>query len=128
MAEKETNSKTLEDVYNSMTDEQKECCHALVGLAMEEAKGGDGEDDGEEDDTVKHNVFDKDTNATVLKHSIEEINNVVKTAKSHGTMKTAFEDAGMDSDELAHSIDNIDWLFPEDHLLVLGIRKTVFEK
>lgn len=117
MAEKETNSKTLEDVYNSMTDEQKECCHALVGLAMEEAKGGDGEDDGEEDDTVKHNVFDKDTNATVLKHSIEEINNVVKTAKSHGTMKTAFEDAGMDSDELAHSIDNIDWLFPEDHLL-----------
>lgn len=117
MAEKETNSKTLEDVYNSMTDEQKECCHALVGLAMEEAKGGDGEDDGEEDDTVKHNVFDKDTNATVLKHSIEEINNVVKTAKSHGTMKAAFEDAGMDSDELAHSIDNIDWLFPEDHLL-----------
>lgn len=116
MAEKETNGKTLEDVYNSMTDEQKECCHALVGLAMEEAEGGDN-DDGEEDDTVKHNVFDKDTNATVLKHSIEEINNVVKTAKSHGTMKTAFEDAGMDSDELAHSIDNIDWLFPEDHLL-----------
>lgn len=117
MAEKETNSKTLEDVYNSMTDEQKECCHALVGLAMEEAEGGDGEDDGEEDDTVKQNVFDKDTNETVLKHSIEEINNVVKTAKSHGTMKAAFEDAGMDSDELAHSIDNIDWLFPEDHLL-----------
>lgn len=116
MAEKETNGKTLEDVYNSMTDEQKECCHALVGLAMEEAEGGDN-DDGEEDDTVKHNVFDKDTNATVLKHSIEEINNVVKTAKSHGTMKAAFEDAGMDSDELAHSIDNIDWLFPEDHLL-----------
>lgn len=116
MAEKETNDKTLEDVYNSMTDEQKECCHALVGLALEEQEGGDN-DDGEEDDTVKHNVFDKDTNATVLKHSIEEINNVVKTAKSHGTMKAAFEDAGMDSDELAHSIDNIDWLFPEDHLV-----------
>ena len=116
MADEKNEGKTLEQVYNSMTDEQKECCHALVGLALEEKEGGNN-DDGEEDDTVKQNVFDKDTNATVLKHSIEEINNVVKTAKSHGTMKAAFEDAGMDSDELAHSIDNIDWLFPEDHLL-----------
>ena len=116
MADEKNEGKTLEQVYNSMTDEQKECCHALVGLALEEQEGGDN-DDGEEDDTVKQNVFDKDTNATVLKHSIEEINNVVKTAKSHGTMKAAFEDAGIDSDELAHSIDNIDWLFPEDHLL-----------
>lgn len=116
MADEKNEGKTLEQVYNSMTDEQKECCHALVGLALEEKEGGNN-DDGEEDDTVKQNVFDKDTNATVLKHSIEEINNVVKTAKSHGTMKAAFEDAGMDSDELAHSIDNIDWLFPENHLL-----------
>lgn len=116
MADEKNEGKTLEQVYNSMTDEQKECCHALVGLVLEEQEGGDN-DDGEEDDTVKQNVFDKDTNATVLKHSIEEINNVVKTAKSHGTMKAAFEDAGMDSDELAHSIDNINWLFPEDHLL-----------
>lgn len=116
MADEKNEGKTLEQVYNSMTDEQKECCHAMVGLALEEKEGGNN-DDGEEDDTVKQNVFDKDTNATVLKHSIEEINNVVKTAKSHGTMKAAFEDAGMDSDELAHSIDNIDWLFPEDHLL-----------
>lgn len=116
MADEKNEGKTLEQVYNSMTNEQKECCHALVGLALEEQEGGNN-DDGEEDDTVKQNVFDKDTNATVLKHSIDEINNVVKTAKSHGTMKAAFEDAGMDSDELAHSIDNIDWLFPEDHLL-----------
>lgn len=116
MADEKNEGKTLEQVYNSMTDEQKECCHALVGLALEEKEGGNNYD-GEEDDTVKQNVFDKDTNATVLKHSIEEINNVVKTAKSHGTMKAAFEDAGMDSDELAHSIDNIDWLFPEDHLV-----------
>lgn len=114
MAEKETNGKTLEDVYNSMTDEQKECCHALVGMAIKEADGG--EDDGEEDDTVKQNVFDKDTHETVLKHSIDEINGIVKTAKSHGTMKQAFEDA-MDADELAHSIDNVEWLFPEDHVL-----------
>lgn len=116
MADEKNEGKTLEQVYNSMTDEQKECCHTLVGLALEEKEGGNN-DDGEEDDTVKQNVFDKDTNATVLKHSIEDINQVVKTAKSHGTMKAAFEDAGMTGDELTHSIDNIDYLFPEDHLL-----------
>lgn len=104
---------TVEDVFNTLTEKQKNVVYAIIGSVMPSKK----DDDGEEDDTVKQNVFDKDTNATVLKHSIEEINNVVKTAKSHGTMKAAFEDAGMDSDELAHSIDNIDWLFPEDHLL-----------
>ena len=104
---------TVEDVFNTLTEKQKNVVYAIIGSVMPSKK----DDDGEEDDTVKQNVFDKDTNATMLKHSIEEINNVVKTAKSHGTMKAAFEDAGMDSDELAHSIDNIDWLFPEDHLL-----------
>lgn len=108
----ENKGKTLEEVYNSMTEEQKECCHALVGLAIEEAKDGNGE----EDDTVKQNVFDKDTHETVLAHSMEEINSIVKTAKSHGTMKQAFEDA-MDADELAHSIDNVEWLFPDDKVL-----------
>ena len=108
----ENNGKTLEEVYNSMTEEQKECCHALVGLAIEEAK----DSNGEEDDTVKQNVFDKDTHETVLAHSMEEINNIVKTAKSHGTMKQAFEDA-MGADELAHSIDNVEWLFPNDKVL-----------
>ena len=115
MAEEKNEGKTLEEVYNSMTDEQKECCHALVGLALEEKDGGDNID-GEEDDTVKQNVFDKDTNQTVLKHSMDELNSIVKTAKSHGTMKQAFEDA-MGADELEHSIDNVEWLFPEDHVL-----------
>lgn len=104
---------TVEDVFNTLTEKQKNVVYAIIGSVMPSEK----DDDGEEDDTVKQNVFDKDTNATVLKHSIDEINNVVMTAKSHGTMKAAFEDAGIDSDELAHSIDNIDWLFPEDHLL-----------
>lgn len=108
----ENKGKTLEEVYNSMTEEQKECCHALVGLAIEEAKDGNDK----EDDTVKQNVFDKDTHETVLAHSMEEINSIVKTAKSHGTMKQAFEDA-MDADELAHSIDNVEWLFPDDKVL-----------
>lgn len=124
MADEKNMSKeeTVEDVFNTLTEKQKNVVYAIIGSVMPSEK----DDDGEEDDTVKQNVFDKDTNATVLKHSIEEINNVVKTAKSHGTMKAAFEDAGMDSDELAHSIDNIDWLFPEDYLL--GTTPRIIDK
>ena len=119
MAE-ETNGKTLEEVYNSMTDEQKECCHALVGLALEE-QDGDGGEDEEDESNMKHNVFDKDAGKqTVLKHSIDDINSIIKGAKTSGTLKAAFENAGVEQgeiDELSHGIDNIDWLFPEDHLL-----------
>lgn len=122
MAE-ETKSKTLEEVYDSMTDEQKECCHALVGLALEEQDGDGGEDDNDEEDEndMKHNVFDKDGGKqTVLKHSIDDINNIIKGAKTSGTLKAAFENADVEQgeiDALSHGIDNIDWLFPEDHLL-----------
>lgn len=120
MAE-ETNGKTLEEVYNSMTDEQKECCHALVGLALEEQDGDGGEDDEEDESDMKHNVFDKDAGKqTVLKHSIDDINSIIKGAKTSGTLKAAFDNAGVEQgeiDALSHGIDNIDWLFPEDHLL-----------
>ena len=119
MAE-ETNGKTLKEVYNSMTDEQKECCHALVGLALEEQDGDGGEDEEDESD-MKHNVFDKDAGKqTVLKHSIDDINSIIKGAKTSGTLKADFDNAGVEQgeiDELCHGIDNIDWLFPEVHLL-----------
>lgn len=120
MADEEKNGKTLKEVYNSMTDEQKECCHALVGLVMKAADSEDGEDDGEEDTTVKQNVFDRDTTETVLKHSIGDINAVIKGAKSSGTMKAAFENSDITGEELAylsHGIDNVEWLFPDDKVL-----------
>ena len=122
MAE-ETNGKTLEEVYNSMTDEQKEFCHLMVGLAQEEKASDGGEDDNDKEDEtdMKHNVFDKDAGKqTVLKHSIDDINSIIKGAKTSGTLKAAFDNAGVEQgeiDELSHGIDNIDWLFPEDHLL-----------
>lgn len=123
------NSKTLEEIYNGMTPEQQEACNALVGMALNE--GADDEDDeyddeddyddydDEEDEDVKHNVFDGDSRGEYLAHGMdmEEINAVIKNAKSAGSLRAAFDDAGIDGDELAHSIDNVEWLFPEDHLL-----------
>lgn len=108
MAE-ETNGKTLEEVYNSMTDEQKECCHALVGLALEEQDGDGGEDEEDESD-MKNNVFDKDAGKqTVLKHSIDDINSIIKGAKTSGTLKAAFDNAGVEQgeiDELSHGMND----------------------
>lgn len=120
--------KTLEEVYNSMTPEQQECCCALVGMAKKgldeddpnAEANNDKDDEDKEDETVKHNVFDNDKDQGVLKHSIDEINKVVKTAKTCGTMKAAFANAGIEDSELnalCHGIDNSDWLFPEDRLL-----------
>ena len=120
--------KTLEEVYNSMTPEQQECCCALVGMAKKgldeddpnAEANNDKDDEDKEDETVKHNVFDNDKDQGVLKHSMDEINKVVKTAKTCGTMKAAFANAGIEDSEvnaLWHGIDNIDWLFPEDRLL-----------
>lgn len=113
---------TVKEVFDSLTEKQKNVVYAIVGMVTDGKKGADNEetDNDKEDETVKHNVFDNDKEQGVLKHSIDEINKVVKTAKTCGTMKAAFANAGIEDSEvdaLCHGIDNIDWLFPEDHLL-----------
>ena len=113
---------TVKEVFDSLTEKQKNVVYAIVGMVTDGKKGADNEetDNDKEDETVKYNVFDNDKEQGVLKHSIDEINKVVKTAKTCGTMKAAFANAGIEDSEvnaLCHGIDNIDWLFPEDHLL-----------
>lgn len=120
--DKETTEETVKEVFNSLTEKQKNVVYAIVGMVTDGKKGADNKetDNGKEDETVKHNVFDNDKDQGVLKHSIDEINKVVKTAKTCGTMKAAFANAGIEDSELnalCHGIDNTDWLFPEDRLL-----------
>lgn len=112
--------KTLEEVYNSMTPEQQKCCCALVGMAkdgLDEENDpdeddyddyDDDEDYEDEEDDMKHNVFDNDPEQGVLRHSMDEINAAIADGKSCGSMKDAF---------IAHGIEDVEWLFPEDHLL-----------
>lgn len=116
--------KTLEEVYNSMTPEQQKCCCALVGMAKDgldeendpdeddedydEDDYEDDEDYEDEEDDMKHNVFDNDPEQGVLRHSMDEINAAIADGKSCGSMKDAF---------IAHGIEDVEWLFPEDHLL-----------
>ena len=112
--------KTLEEVVDTMNDEQKEALYALVGMAKdgldeEEDPEEDEEDDyddedydEDEEDDMKHNVFDNDPEQGVLRHSMDEINAAIADGKSCGSMKDAF---------IAHGIEDVEWLFPEDHLL-----------
>lgn len=89
--------KTIGDIIDTMTDEQKEAMYAIVGQAVEDAKNGDEEDqngdqNNDEGDKkiMKHNVFDKDVNKEeVLQHS-EFINASIKDAKKIGSMKESF--------------------------------------
>lgn len=97
-------------MFNSLTEKQKNVVYAIVGMVTDGKKGADNKetDNDKEDETVKHNVFDNDKDQGVLKHSIDEINAAMADGKRCGSMKDAF---------IQHGIEDVEWLFPEDHLL-----------
>ncbi len=125
--EPETKEKTVKDVFDTFTEEQKTVVYALIGQALEDAKESDKEDDMEDEmkqsdnfeggnDTMKHNIFDNDkqTQENVLSHSDQmEIINLAKSP-AVGSLKTAMEIyASEHSDTLAHGFQNIGILFPD---------------
>lgn len=108
--------KTVEDVFNELTDEQKDVVYTIIGAALEEA---DDEEVDEEDvehsgggKPMKKNVFDgsamgKDEEIDALMHA--DFPKIAAKAKADGgSLKEAF---------LAHAgtygIDNIGYLFPD---------------
>ena len=105
--------KTIKDVVDSMSEEQKNVLYALVGQALEGKEMAQSaieenniEDGGEQE--MKHNVFEgKETgNKDVLSHDAMET--IFKDAKRYGSLKESF---------LAHAenygIKDIEWLFPD---------------
>ena len=110
MAE-DNKEKTVQDVFDEMTEEQKNVVYAMIGMALEEQGGADDDEEdnsegGNED--MKHNVFDQDQyqEESVLSHS--DMETIINDAKRFGSLKESF---------LAHAedygIDNIDYLFPD---------------
>lgn len=95
---KDKKEKTVQDVLDTMTEEQLNVLYLLVGAANEEAKNGGKEE-------MKHNAFDeiKNDKGEVLTHS--EFVEIITEARQKGSVKDAF---------LAHGITNIGNLFPED--------------
>lgn len=94
----ENNEKTVQDVIDTMTEEQKNVMYALVGMAAED----NGKED--EDEDMKHNVFDNDLreNEDVISHSDLEM--IATDAKRLGSLKDAF---------LAHGIEHLEYIAPE---------------
>ena len=98
--------KTVADVFNELTDEQKDVVYAMIGQALEEG-GADNEKNGGNEE-MKHNVFDADTETqeNVLSHAAME--EIIADGKRFGSMRDSF---------LAHAedygIDQIDYLLPD---------------
>lgn len=103
--EPEQNEKTVEDVFNTLNEEQKTVVYALIGQAIEDATAKHSDTNNEEgDDTMKHNVFEQDEtqNTTVLSHS--DMKQILSDAKRGGSLREAYN-AYTDNGELVHSID-----------------------
>lgn len=119
--EKKDNSKeekTIGDVLSTLTEEQKTAVYAIVGQAVQHGDENSENDEDEEETTMKHNLFDKDTQQqeeNVISH--DDMQTIIADAKRYGSMKDSF---------LAHSteieyapksgtygINTPDYLFPE---------------
>lgn len=87
--------KTVQDVVDSMSEEQRNVMYALIGQALEDVKHGEdtenqNENNGEgEDNEMKHNVFENDNNKqnNTLSHADMEM--ILKNAKRCGSLKEA---------------------------------------
>ena len=108
--ENKTDNKTVKDVFDTLTEEQKTVVYALIGQALESAGVTDENDENdEEDNNMKHNVFDQDDmmKGNALSHS--DMEEIFADAKRTGSLKESF----LAHAEGTYGIDAIDTLFPE---------------
>lgn len=133
------NEKTVKDVFDELTEEQKKVVYFMIGQALEDAKGKSSDDDEDEDDTAQHgyyegeddmkyNVFENDERENTLSHADMEL--IISDAKRFGSLKESFlqhqEEMGIDNilyhstttydrfaNDDSYGIGNIDYLFPE---------------
>lgn len=127
--------RTVDDVFNELTEEQKNVVYAMIGMALKDAgvevdeddeddEYDDDDDEEEEGDSkMKHNIFDNDEQRRdYLSHSAQE--DIIKLAKSSqvGSLQAALEFYA-DSNDLQHDAlsggfvqsgtGNVTQLFPE---------------
>lgn len=100
--------KTIGELFDELTDEQKEMVYAVVGAAMEDDEDDEDEDDEEdeeeEDDDMKHNIFDdEDQGGEVLTHAMQQ--QILADAKRLGSLKEAIKQNLTDEGVIFHSID-----------------------
>lgn len=103
----EKGEKTVQDVFDTLNEEQKTVVYALIGQALDGSNQNEN-NEKEGNDNMKHNVFDQDQKEkeNVLSHA--DMENIISEGKRYGSLKDSF---------LAHAaqygIDQIDVLFPD---------------
>ena len=112
----EKNEKTVGEVFDTLTPEQKDAVYAIMGQIMEDNGVTAKEEDEEEgeDENMKHNVFDNDTNEDTLMHS-DIIASAIGDAKRYGTMKESFMAHAEINNIALDNITDIDKVFPDAH-------------
>ena len=104
-ADSGSKEKTVQDVIDTMNEEQKQAMYAMIGAAVEGQEGGDEKDlkHSEEDDDMKYNVFDSGNNGgATLTHS--DMEQIFKDAKRLGSLRDAVNE-NIENGVLSHSID-----------------------
>lgn len=98
----ENKERTIGEVFDEFTDEQKDVVYALVGMALDQ---NDEEGDGE----MAHNIFDNEemNDSTTLSHS--EMQTIVSDARRCGSMRESFLEHAEE-----YGIQNLEYLFPDD--------------
>ena len=103
----EKSEKTVQDVFDTLNEEQKTVVYALIGQALDDSNQNEN-NEKEGNDNMKHNVFDQDQKEkeNVLTHA--DMETIISEGKRYGSLKDSF---------LAHTaqygIDHIDYLFPD---------------
>ena len=130
----ETGEKTLQDILDDMTEEQRDAVDYLVGAAIESVQGDDDDDDTNDDEdddssaahsalthadkdstSMSHNLFENSGNSS--KQTIgdiltsDQISGILHDAMEGGSLKHALEQFA-----LQHSVTDIEGLFPQHKL------------
>ena len=117
---KDGQEKTIQDVIDSMTEEQRSVMYAVVAMALDDDSDETDTPDDKEDKTMKHNAFDNEetvTDDTILTHADQTA--ILELARSSrcGSLQEAIRMYCDENEELAHSFeagaDGIEMLFPE---------------
>lgn len=112
--------KTVQDVIDSMTEEQKTVMYGLIGAVIEENSKNDDDDDDDDKPEggkeMKHNLFDgygEEEQGATLTHSDEV--NILNLAKSSsvGSLRDAMEIYAEQNDSLSHAFEDVEALFPD---------------
>ena len=110
--------KTVEDVFNTLNDEQKEVVYFMIGAALEQEEDDDDDDD---DDDMNHSGIDYLGGSGMKRNVFEKYEQEQGPTLTHSQMQEIFEDAqkcgSLKESFLAHAqtygIEAIDILFPD---------------